>query len=66
MKKFIALLLMISPAMAQDATPPPKMLTPSELAIQLDTAINQMAAALEEANKENADLRKQLEQAKKK
>lgn len=55
--RFLALLAMLStPAMAQQ--PPP--MSPSQTAIAITNAVNQMAVALEELSRENASLKKQL------
>lgn len=60
MLKIIPLLLLLTtPALAQQPLQPPQ-LTPSQLAISVTNAVNQMAVALDQLMKENADLKKQL------
>jgi len=52
----LILLLLISPAWAQA----PQQLTPSQLALQLNSLITQMALQLEALQRENAELKAQL------
>jgi Mg2+ and Co2+ transporter CorA len=57
--RFLPLFLMLlaTPAFAQQQP----QVTPSQLAISITNAVNQMATALEQLQKEIADLKKQLE-----
>jgi cell division protein FtsB len=60
MMRAIAFVLcfMVVPAWAQQSQ------TPSQTAIQIDNVINQWAQQLEALQRENADLKKQIEDAK--
>jgi hypothetical protein len=53
----IVLSLLAMPALAQQ-------LSPSQIAVALDQAIGQMAQQLEQLQKENAELKRELDQAK--
>ncbi len=56
MRVFLFLMLFATPAFAQ------QQMTPSQTAIAITNAVNQMAVALEQLSKDNADLKKRLEE----
>ena len=58
MRIAVALLLMMTPAAAQQ-------MTPSQIAVAVSTAVNQMATALEQLEKQNQELKKENEELKK-
>src|SRR6516165_10133719 len=55
-RTLLALLLLTTPALAQQ-------LSPSQIAIAVDQAVNQLAQSLEQLQKENAELKRQLQEA---